>query len=176
MRFLVALVAVALAAAPAQAQVSGAVVIGGGPVGGVVVFGDGPRWVAPDYYGPARVIVVNDWRGPRGRGHGWWRHRGFREVLVYTDGRRYYDRWVDGRGFRKVVLIERGGRYYDRRWFDDRDYWRDYDRHWRYDGWDDRRWDDRRWKDRRRDDRRDRWDDRRDDRRDDRGRRRGRDD
>lgn len=167
MRYLVPLAA-ALAlglATPAEAQVRGAVVVGGGPVSGAVVFGD-RAWRRPP---PARVIVLEDWRGPRGRARGWWRHRGFRPVAVYRDRFGYYDRWYDGRpDLVKVIVYERDGHFYDPRWFDDR--------------WDDRRWDDRRWDDRRWDGRRgrdrwdddDRWDDRRDRDWDDRDDRRGR--
>lgn len=153
-----------------DAQVRDAVLVGGSPIAETVIFGNGPR--RPTYrpsYRDSRVVVVEEWRGPRGNARGWWKRGGFREVVIYRDRDRdrYYDRFDRGRRDRvEVVAYERGGRYYDGRRFDDR-----YDDRFddRYDNrWDDRRWDDQRWDDRRGDDRRDdaRYD-RRDDRRDD---------
>jgi len=164
-----------LIAGSLDAQVRGAVLVGGSPIAETVIFGDGPR--RPTYrpsYRDSRVVVVEEWRGPRGNARGWWKRGGFREVVIYRDRDRdrYYDRFDRGRrDLVEVVAYERGGRYYDGRRFDDR-----YDNRFddrfdnRYDNrrWDDRRWDDQRWDDRRGDDRRDdaRYD-RRDDRRDD---------
>lgn len=98
-----------LAARPAQAQfVQTGVVIHSGPVTGHVIVGE------PAPY-PPRVIVVERSYGPRGRPVYWSRGYGYRPVVVYYDGHRYYDRWFDGcRGLRRIQVYERGGRYY--RW------------------------------------------------------------
>jgi hypothetical protein len=97
-----------LAAGPARAQVVEAgVVIRSGPVIGHVV-------VAPRYASP--VVVVERAYVPRGRAYGWWRGRGYRPVIVYYDGRRYYDRWVDGWGLRRIEVYQRCGHSY--RWDD----------------------------------------------------------
>ncbi len=138
-----------LATGPASAQVVQAgVVIRSGPVTGHVVVGEPVpvvayrrppvrRVVVVERYAPS-IIVVERLYAPRGRAYGWWRHQGYRPVVVYYDGRRYYNRWVDGRALRRIEVYERGGRYY--RWDgDDRDRYRDrahaveYHRH----GWDD---------------------------------------
>lgn len=113
----------------AQAQVSGTIILGGGPVGGVITIGEPvilarprarvvvverPVVVAP------RVVYVERWHG---RGH--FKHgRAWQRRVVYYDPRDrvYYDR--HRRGFREVEVWERDGRYY-----------RDYDRRGgRYDG------------------------------------------
>lgn len=111
----------------ASAQVSGTIIIGGGPIGGVITIGgpvivarsrarmvvvERPVWVAP------RVVYVERWQG---RGH--FKHgRGYARRTVYYDprDRRYYDRHRDG--CREVEVWEQDGRYY-------RDGDRDYDRH-----------------------------------------------
>jgi hypothetical protein len=75
-----------------------------------VRIGSGPR----DYGGPAydEVVVYRAHRG-----HGWWRHRGYRAVTAwYDDDRdRYYDH-LDRDGLREVVIYERDGRYYGDRY------------------------------------------------------------
>jgi len=151
-----------------DAQVRGAVMFGGSPIAETVIFGAGPRRPA---YRDSRVVIVEEWRGPRGTARGWWKRGGFREVVIYRDRDRdrYYDRFDRGRrDLVEVVAYERGGRYYDGRRFDDR-YDNRYDnRRWNHQRWDDRRWDDRRGDDRRDDARFDRRDDRRDDRKADR--------
>jgi hypothetical protein len=108
-----------LAAGPAYAQVIEAgVVIRSGPVAGHVVVVR-----APVYRQPPRHVVVVERYAPRAvvvepayirRGHaaGWWRHRGYRPIVVYYDGRQYYDRWFSGRTLYRVELFERGGRFY----------------------------------------------------------------
>lgn len=171
MRFTALVTAGAIAFAPAtqaDAQVSGTIVIGGGPIGGVVHIGE-PRIVRPrgrvvvvERHAP-RVIVVEKWG--KGRRHGHVRR------MVYYDRRydRYYDRYRPG--LIEIYVYEHKGRYYryDDDHYRDRDRWRDRDdrRH------DRDRWDDRRGRDRDRD--RD-WDRDRDRNRDrDRGRDRGRD-
>jgi hypothetical protein len=139
-------IGLALAARPARAQVVEAgVVIRSGPVYGHVVVGEPapvvvyrepppPVVVVHPYY-PARVIVVEPVRGPRGRAYGWWWSR-YRPVVVYYDGARYYDRWFSGRpGLRRVEVYQRDGRYY--RWDDGRDRYRDRDDRRGPRGWDD---------------------------------------
>jgi hypothetical protein len=94
------LVALALLAAPLQAQVvSASVVLRGGPSSGQVAIPAHPR----------RVIVVET---VRHRHVKHWK-RGYRPVTVYYVNGRYYDR-LDRhrRGVRAVVVYERGGRYY----------------------------------------------------------------
>ena len=136
----------------ANAQVSGTIIIGGGPIGGVITVGEPvivarPRarvvYVERPVYVEPRVVYVERWRG-----HGHFKHRhGYAKRYVYYDPRDrvYYD--GHRKGCRKVEVWERDGRYY-------RD--RDNDR---YQDRDDERYDDR-------------YDDRRDDRYDDRYRRR----
>jgi hypothetical protein len=114
-----------LAAGPAQAQdVQAGVVIRSGPVIGhvvvarpraTVVYREPPRHVVVYRYAP-RAVVVERVYLPRGRTYGWWRGRGYRPVVVYYDGGRYYNRWFDGRGVRRIEVFERGGHYY--RWGD----------------------------------------------------------
>jgi hypothetical protein len=134
----------------ANAQVSGTIILGGGPIGGVITIGE-PVIVArprarvvvverPVYVGP-RVVYVERWRG---KGH--FKHHGYARRVVYYDPRDrvYYER--HHKGGRRVEVWERDGRYY-------RDHDRDDDRY-----------------DRRRDRDDDRSDDRDDDRRNDRRR------
>jgi hypothetical protein len=114
----------------ANAQVSGTIILGGGPIGGVME--------RPVYVGP-RVIYVERWRG---KGH--FKHDRYARRVVYYDPRDrvYYDR--HRKGCREVEVWERSGRYYrdhdrddhrgdrhkDRRddRYDDRDDDRRYDR------------------------------------------------
>jgi hypothetical protein len=109
----------------ANAQVSGTIILGGGPIGGVITIGEPvivarPRArvvvVERPVYGP-RVIYVERWHG---RGH--FKHDRYARRVVYYDPRDrvYYDR--HHRGYRKVEVWERDGRYY-------RDYDRDHDRY-----------------------------------------------
>jgi hypothetical protein len=145
MRFTTWVMAGALALLPARssAQVSGAVVIGGGPIGGVVTFGHPvvvrPRGyvVVPRYYPPARIVVVERYR--KHRGHHWGRND--RRVVYYDRGARiYYDRYRPG--LYEVPVYYRDGHYYgecDRDHYRDRD--RYYDRDDRYRGGDDDDWD-----------------------------------
>ena len=113
-------------APPASAQVSGTIIIGGGPIGGVITVGE-PVIVArprarvvvverPVYVDP-RVIYVERWRGKGHFKHG----HGYNRRVVYYDRRDrvYYDR--HRRGCDKVEVYERGGRYYRDRDYDDRD-------------------------------------------------------
>jgi len=120
----------------ANAQVSGTIIIGGGPVGGVITIGE-PVIVArprarvvvvdrPMYVDP-RVIYVERWRGKGHFKHG----HGYNRRVVYYDRRDrvYYDR--HRRGCDRVEVYERDGRYY-------RDHDRDDDRY--DDRYDDRRY------------------------------------
>jgi hypothetical protein len=121
-----------LAARPAPAQmVQAGVVFQSGPIAGHVVVGEpGPVVVYPapvrhvvviDRYTP-RVIVVEPVGWPRGRAYGWRRY-GYRPVVVYYDGARYYDRWFGGRpGLRRVEVYRRDGRYYRRDRYRGRDW------------------------------------------------------
>jgi hypothetical protein len=133
-----------LAAAPASAQVVQAgVVIRSGPVYGHVIVGEPAapvvyprprRVVVVERYAPP-VVVVERIHAPRGYAYGWWRRYGYRPVVVYYGGGRYYDRWFDGRPLRRVEVYERNGRYY--RWDDDREHYRDRTRDDERRGWDD---------------------------------------
>lgn len=99
-----------------------------GPVSGHIVLGHPPVdatrtiiAVGPGYHHPRhgyRSVVV--YRGHRG--HGWYRHRGYRAVRLWYDPGHdcYYDRYDRRDGLRAVVVYERGGRYYRDGW-DDRD-------------------------------------------------------
>jgi len=120
----------------ANAQVSGTIIIGGGPIGGVITVGQPvivarPR--ARAVYVDPRVVYVERWRGKGHFKHG----HGYSRRVVYYDPR---DRvYYDGHrgGCREVEVWERDGRYYRDRDYDDDD---------RYD---DRRYDDRRYEDHR---------------------------
>jgi hypothetical protein len=126
--------AIALAAAPAQAQfVEAGVVIRSGPVYGHVVVGEPAvvyrrpvrRVVVVERYRP-REIVVERVRAPRGHAYGWWRRNGYRAATVFYDADDdcYYDRPVAGRGVRAVSVYWCDGRYYawDRDWRGGRDW------------------------------------------------------
>jgi hypothetical protein len=112
-----------LAAGPAHAQVVQAgVVIRSGPVTGHVVvarpavYREPPRHVVVvDRYAPGAVVVERLYV-PRGHSYGWWRGYGYRPVVVYYDGRRYYSRWFSGPGLRRIEVYQRGSRFY--RWND----------------------------------------------------------
>jgi hypothetical protein len=138
------LVALSLAV-PLQAQVVD-VAVRSGPVAGRVVVGDGySSYRRPAAYRPvpARVIVVERVYVRHHRLAKHWRQHGFRPVVLYYAGGRYYDRrFRGGPVMREVVVYERSGRFYHE--CDDRDR---YDRD-RYDGGDgpgrygDRDWND----------------------------------
>ena len=120
---LLVLTAAGLFPATAAAQVSGAIVIGGLPVGGVITFGvprrvSGParRVIIVERHGPARIVVVERWRPSK---HDFRRYERYNRRAVWYDqrGGRYYDRARPD--LRRVEVYERGGRYY--RPDDDRD-------------------------------------------------------
>lgn len=106
-----------------EAQVSGAIVIGGWPVGGVITIAVPHRVIVParrvvilERYVPARVIVVERWY-PSRHERRFDSHRYHRRIVWYDGpGGRYYDRARPG--LRRIEVYEREGRYYRR---DDRD-------------------------------------------------------
>lgn len=108
----------ALLAAPLHAQqVSGEVVLRGGPISGRVHVGDGypsyqrqvSRVVVVERH-PARLVRVERF-GHRHARH--WRHQGYRKVILYYIDGAYYDRRVRRGGrVHEVVVYERDGRYY----------------------------------------------------------------
>ncbi|HEX9894960.1 MAG TPA: hypothetical protein VGA78_13605 [Gemmatimonadales bacterium] len=132
--------ALALLPARSDAQVSGTIVIGGGPVGGVVTFGQpvivrprGGRVVVVERYAPhPRVIVVERWRKPKHH------QRHFARRVVYYDrgAHVFYDRYRPG--LIEVAVFFNDGRFYrdyddvrgyrDRGRYDDRYRHRDGDR------------------------------------------------
>ena len=124
------LASLALIAAPLESQtVSAEVVIRtGSPASD-----PHPRRVVIERHAP-RIIVVERMRhAPHGR-H--WRRHGYRQIVVYYAGGRYYDQYPRRRSrVQEIVVYERGGRYY--RLDDDRPHGR-HDRHWRYDRHEDR--------------------------------------
>jgi hypothetical protein len=75
---------------------------------GRIIVGD-PYYRHPTYRPVYREVVVVRAH----RGHGWYRHRGYRTVRVYYDAHRdcYYDRPYY-HGLRAVVVYQGGGRYY----------------------------------------------------------------
>ena len=122
----------------ANAQVSGTIIIGGGPIGGVITVGQPVIVARPRarvVYADPRVVYVERWHGNGHVKHG----HGYSRRVVYYDPRDrvYYDRHRGG--CREVEVWEREGRYYrDGDRYDDR-----YDdRH--DDRYDDRRYDQRR--------------------------------
>lgn len=96
----------ALLAAPLESQaVSAEVVVRAGTPEGYRA----PRRVIVERNAP-KVIVIDRMRVHHGR-H--WQRHGYRRVVVYYVGGRYYDqhprRWSR---VREIVVYERGGRYY----------------------------------------------------------------
>lgn len=139
-------------------RVAADISIGHGPIAGRVIIGD----PYPQY--PRTVVGVRSHHGyrpiyrdvvviERHRGHGWYRHHGYRTVRVWYDAdrRTYHDRFDrHDPGLRAVVVYERGGRYYRDGWRDEHDRYDQDDRHDRDDRYDrddrdDRRDDDDRW-------------------------------
>jgi hypothetical protein len=115
--FLLALAAAGLVPGRTAAQVSGTIVLGGLPVGGVITFGVPYRVLGParrvvivERPGPARVIVVERWRQPKHyrRDH----HQRYDRRVVWYDRRAgfYYDRVRPG--LVRVEVYHRDGRYY----------------------------------------------------------------
>ena len=119
-------------------QVAADVVLRSGPVAGRVVIGDEYstyRRPAVVYRrAPTRVIVVERVRR-RNHRQADWRKQGYRQVVVYYQDGRYYDRYDRGQpAMQEILVYERDGRYY-RECDDDRDGRydrrdRDHDRDW----------------------------------------------
>src|SRR5262245_53731180 len=131
-----------LAAAPASAQVIQAgVAIRSGPVTGHVIVAEpavvhpSPRRVVVVERYAAPVVVVERIHAPWGYAYGWWRRYGYRPVVVYYGGSRYYQHWFDGRPLQRGEVYERNGRYY--RWHDDGDHYRDCSREYERRSWED---------------------------------------
>ena len=100
------LASLALIAAPLECQtVAAEVVVRAGPPADYRQ----PRRVIVERTAP-RVIVIERMHVHHGR-H--WRRHGYRQVVVYYLGGRYYDQHPRRRSrVREVVVYERGGRYY----------------------------------------------------------------
>ena len=125
------LTALLLSTAPATAQVSGTVVVNGGPIRGAIAVGEPvfvPRPVV--IYQPVRgrrvevaryapqVVYIERGHGRHGKSAQWYRRHGYRPVtLFYSDGR-YFSQVYTARGYRwspqfvPVVVWERRGRFY----------------------------------------------------------------
>jgi len=137
-----------ISSTPAVAQVSGAIVIDGGPVRGEIAVGEpvfAPRPVIiyqPVYgrrmevarYAP-QVVFVERSHGRYGKPGEWYRRHGYRPVTLYYSEGRYFSliyadrryRW--GGAFRPVTAWERGGRFYLAAGYDnDQGYVSSYDR------------------------------------------------
>jgi hypothetical protein len=134
---------------PAAAQVSGAVVINGGPVRGQIAVGEpvfAPRPIV--IYQPVRgrrmevaryapqVVFVERGHGRHGKPASWYGRHGYRPVTLFYSQGSYFTLIYADRGYRRggyfrpVTVWEREGRYYlpsgdD---FDDRSYVSSYDR------------------------------------------------
>jgi hypothetical protein len=97
---------------PASAQVRAVIQVN---LGTPVVYA-APRpvvYVAPRPMLVRRVAVPNVilvQRAPH-RGRGWWTRNGYRQAIVYTDGRYYYNSWIQRPGVTQVTVYERDGRY-----------------------------------------------------------------
>ena len=125
------LTALLLSTTAAAAQVSGTVVVNGGPVRGAIAVGEPvfvPRPVV--IYQPVRgrrievaryapqIVYVERGHGRHGKSTHWYRRHGFRPVtLFYSDGR-YFDLVYVDRAYRRgglflpVTVWERRGRFY----------------------------------------------------------------
>ena len=89
---------------PASAQVRAVIHVN---VGTPVVYA-APRPVIVRRVVAPNVIFVQ--RVPH-RGRGWWKRNGYRQAIVYTDGRYYYNSWIPRPGVTQVTVYERDGRY-----------------------------------------------------------------
>lgn len=94
-----------------------------------------PRRVVVIERDAPRIIVVE--RMHRGHQGKHWRRHGYRRVVVYYAGGRYYTQYPNRRSrVQEVIVYERGGRYYRD---DDHRRYRDNHRSWRHDRYDDDR-------------------------------------
>jgi len=89
---------------PASAQVRAVIHVN---VGTPVVYA-APRPVIVRRVAAPNVIFVQ--RVPH-RGRGWWKRNGYRQAIVYSDGRYYYNGWIQRPGVTQVTVYERDGRY-----------------------------------------------------------------
>lgn len=116
---------------PAAGQVSGAVVINGGPVQGRIAVGEpvfAPRPII--IYQPVRgrrvevaryaqqVVVIERGHGRHGKSAQWYQRHGYRPATLFYSQGRYFtlvhaERWYRRGGlFHPVAVWERGGRFY----------------------------------------------------------------
>ena len=113
--------AIVLMATPVSAQttVQGAVVVQSGP-------SDTPLADRARRTMGAEVVVVQRMQGR----YGWWRRSGYRQIILYSDGVRFYRRPFGQTILRKVVVYQRGNTYYinDDQWKWHRDYRDRYER------------------------------------------------
>ena len=120
-----------MSASPAAAQVSGVVVVDGGPVRGAIAVGEpvfAPRPIV--IYQPVRgrrvevaryapqVVFVERGHGRHGKSAQWYQRHGYRPVTLFYSEGRYFDLVYANRGYRRggyfipVTVWERGGRFY----------------------------------------------------------------
>ena len=90
---------------PASAQVRAVIQVN---VGSPPVLYAAPRPVIVRRAVAPNVIYVD--RMPH-RGRGWWKRNGYRQAIVYTDGRYYYSGWTRRPGVTQVTVCTRDGRY-----------------------------------------------------------------
>ena len=103
---------------PASAQVRAVIQVN---VGAPVVYAAPRPYYAPRpvYYVTPRPVIVRRIAAPSvivvqrmpHRGKGWWKRNGYRQAIVYTDGRYYYNGWIQRPGVTQVTVYERDGRY-----------------------------------------------------------------
>jgi hypothetical protein len=127
----VAFVALSTSSTPLVAQVSGAVIVNGGPVQGRIAVGEpvfAPRPVV--IYQPVRgrrvevaryapqVVVVQRGHGKNGKSARWYQRHGYRPVTLFYSQGRYFANVYSARGYRRgpqfvaVTAWERRGRFY----------------------------------------------------------------
>lgn len=127
------LVLLGLSSSPASAagQVSGAVVIDGGPVRGQISVGEPAYARRPVIiYQPVRgrrmevaryvpqVVFIEQGHGRHGKPSAWYKRHGYRPVTLFYSEGRYFTQIYAARGYRwgpqftPVVVWERGNRFY----------------------------------------------------------------
>ena len=124
------LVAFSSFATPASAQVSGAVIVNGGPVQGRIavgepVFAPRPIVVYQPVYGrrvevaryAQQVVFIERGHGRQGKSAQWYQRHGYRPVTLYYSQGRYFNlvsgdrRYRRGGYFLQLMVLERGGRF-----------------------------------------------------------------
>ena len=120
-----------VSAAPAAAQVSGVVVVDGGPVRGQITVGE-PVFAPPPIviYQPVRgrrvevaryapqVVFVERGHGRHGKSARWYQRHGYRPVTLFYSEGRYFNLIYANPGYRRggyfipVTVWVRGGRFY----------------------------------------------------------------